>query len=192
MSSERVFATARVRQVTHATQLFLFIVITHAYQVFAYGMVPGGGRVTWMTGVHLALMFSPFILARITPLMAITPNLFLRDGAQIQLHDGGLIYTFDAVKRPLFLAWSDVESLRKTRYGFVFTARPREELFEGMPKYQGEFWRARTRKPIRLNFVGAFEPARGYWLAIAAARRAGVEVTGFDAEKSLAEQPATP
>ncbi len=192
MTADKVFATARVRQMTMATQFFLFVLITQGYQTFAYTTVPGGGQITWVTGLHVIVMFSPFIVARITPLMAVLPGLLLRDGAQIQLHDGGVIYTFDAVKRPLFLTWDDVASLSKTRFGLRLVARPHEGLLEGMPKYQGEFWRARIRKPIYLPFVQRFQPQRGLWLALAAARRAGVKVDGFaDPSPQLAHQTAT-
>lgn len=191
MTADKAFASARVRQMTTATQFFLFVLITQGYQAFAYTTVPGGGQITWATGLHVLLIFSPFIVARVTPLMAVLPGVLLRDGAQIQLHDGGVVYTFDAVKRPLFLTWDNVTSLSKTRFGLCLVIRPRDDLFEGMPKYQAEFWRARTRKPIYLPFVQRFQPQRGLWLALAAARRAGVRVDGFaDPTPQLARQTA--
>ncbi|MEM9778577.1 MAG: hypothetical protein AAF813_01580 [Pseudomonadota bacterium] len=175
-----VHAAARVRQVTWATQGFIFLVITQAYKVFAYDTAPGEGQITWMTGVHLVLMFSPFLLAQITPLMAITPPLFLRDGARVEVHEGGLIYTFDAVKRPLFVRWEDLEHLQQTRFGLIFRTRGGAELLDGLPKFQAEFWGARIKKPIHLRYVERFEPQGAFLQCLQAARRAGVQVEGFE------------
>jgi hypothetical protein len=179
MAVER-FARARVREVTFATQGFLFVVITQAYKVFAYDKAPGDGEITWRTGLHLTLMFSPFILARIAPLMAVTPGILLRDGAQVELHEGGLVYTFDAVKRPLFVAWSDVDYLHRGRFGLSFRIRDRAELTEGMPQFQAGFWRRKLARPIRLGYVARFEPPGGLGLALAAAARAGVDLQGWE------------
>jgi len=185
MAVER-FARARVREVTFATQGFLFVVITQAYKVFAYGMAPGDGQITWGTGLHLALMFSPFILARVAPLMAVTPDILLRDAAQVELHEGGLVYTFDAVKRPLFVAWADVACLHRGRFGLSFQIRDRSELTAGMSEFQAGFWRRKLARPIRLGYVGRFEPAGGLGLALAAASRAGVELQGWEPAQARA------
>ncbi|MEM8868914.1 MAG: hypothetical protein AAGA19_04125 [Pseudomonadota bacterium] len=184
--ASRLHAAARVRQVTLATQGFLFVVITQAYRVFAYGTVPGEGQLDWQTGLHLMLMFSPFLLAQITPLMAITPALLLRDGARVDIHDGGLIYTFDAVKRPLFVPWEDMEYLRQTKFGLVFKTRDNAVLLEGLPKYQAEFWRDRIKRPVRLRYVDRFTPEGAFWQCIQTARRAGVAVYGFETDTSPA------
>ncbi|MEM8788396.1 MAG: hypothetical protein AAGE76_09045 [Pseudomonadota bacterium] len=176
----KVHTAARVREMTFATQGFLFVVIAQAYRAQAYNMRPGEGELTWMTAVHLAIMFSPFILARITPLMGVLPQLFLRDGARIELHDAGLVYHFNNVKRPLFASWDHVESLRRTRFGLVLHIRPDPSLTQGMTRFQGEFWDRKLRRPIRLQYVSAFAPERGLWQCLAAARRAGVTVDGFE------------
>lgn len=179
MTAEKAFAAARVREVTLATQGFVFFCVAQAYKVFAYAAPPGYGRNPWVW-VHIALMFSPFVIARIPALMAVTPRLFLRDGARVDLHEGGLVYTFDAVKRPLFVSWANLESLQRTRFGLVFRVKDGPDLFEGMPRFQAEFWRGKTGRPVRIRYIERFAPERGLWLSLAAARRAGVRVEGFD------------
>ena len=177
----RAFAGARVREITWATQGFVFFTMANAYRVFAYDSLgdPAGER-SPLIYLHLAVVFSPFVIARITPLLGGMPALFLRDGARVSMDTRGLLYQFDDVKRPLFVPWDQLAWLRRTRFGLAFRVREGADLLDGMPKFQAEFWRGKTRRPIRLQYVERLTPETGLRQALAAARRAGVEVSGFD------------
>ncbi len=177
------FASARVRQMPLAWQGFIFFTLSQLFKYLAL-LSPAPIRgLTPEVWLYIFIMFSPFIWARIPPLLAVTPPVFLRREARVDLHDGGLVYTFDGVKRPLIVEWPDLAALRRTRFGLVFEVRNTANVTEGMPKFQAEFWARRVRRPIRLTYVDRFDPVA---LAgpLSAARAAGVQVSGFG------EQPA--
>lgn len=176
----RPFARARIREIPYAVQGFIAFTLANADRVFAFE-VTAAETPHWQMWAHIVVIFSPFIIARITPVLAITPRLFLRDEAELTLDARGLFYRYDAVKRPLFVPWTDLERIHKRRWGLTFETRDGADLTEGMPKFQGEFWRGKIKKPIRLQYVDPFEPERALRLALAAARRAGVSVEGFGA-----------
>ncbi|NNU79912.1 hypothetical protein HMH01_05610 [Halovulum dunhuangense] len=173
-------ATARIREVPLGVQFFTFFVLSQALKYFALmSPVPAEGISVRNLGL-IALCFLPFAVARIPFLMPFLPGVALRDDAQVALHRGGLVYTFDGVKRPLFVEWPDLERIERTRFGLILTVRHRANVTEGMPKYQAEFWRAKIRRPIRLIHADRFTPQAGLVRCLSEARRAGVDVRGFE------------
>ncbi|WP_112323942.1 hypothetical protein [Oceanibium sediminis] len=186
------FASARVRQMPLGVQFFTFFVLSQALKYWAL-MAPAGTEGTSPRNLSLiALCFVPFVVARLPFMMPLLPQLLLRDHAKVELHPTGLIYTFDGVKRPLFVEWPDLEGIERTRHGLVLRVRNRANLTEAMPKYQAEFWRARISRPIRLIHVGAFHPAGAAARCLTRARQAGVTVTGFETGAGALASGAAP
>lgn len=178
------FAAARVRDMPMSWQAFLFFTLS---QLFKYLALLSPAPIRGLTPevmLYIFLMFSPFLWARIPPLLAITPPLFLRREARVDLHPGGLVYTFDNVKRPLIVEWPDLKRLSRGRFGLTIEVRNTANVTEGMPKFQAEFWGKRVRRPIRIRCVHRFGPGKPLDAALSAARRAGVEVEGFAAPHS--------
>jgi len=179
------FVSGRIREIPFGWQAFIFVVLSQALKYFA---MIAEGDIQGLSPRNLtliALLFVPFVLARIPLVLAVTPGLFLRKEARIDLHRGGLVYTFDGVKRPLFVEWPDLEYLHKTRFGLVLKVRNRANVTEAMPKFQAQFWRSKIRKPIRLLHVSGLDrDGAALWPCLAAARRAGVEIRGFDRDHS--------
>jgi len=182
------FATARIREVPLGVQFFTFFVLSQALKYFALmSPVPAEGISLRNIGL-IGACFIPFVIARIPFLMPLLPAIALRDDAQVALHPGGLVYTFDGVKRPLFVEWPDLEGIERTRFGLILRVRHRANVTEGMPKYQAEFWAARIRRPIRLIYAERFTPEAGLAACLAQARRAGVAVKGFDPRAAHSHQ----
>lgn len=174
------FSTARVREIPLGVQFFVFFVLTQALKYFALMAPPGTTSTSLRSVVLIAACFLPFVIARVPWLMPLMPGILLRDNARLELHDGGLIYHFDGVKRPLFVEWPDLEAIHREGHGVTLHVRNRANLTEAMPKYQAEFWRGRIAKPIRLIHVDALAPADPARRALRNAAAAGVAVSGFD------------
>ncbi len=181
----KLFTTARVREVSTGTQFFLFILIGQFLKFFTLRDAPVTEQPALVAGGAALVMLSPFIWARIPPLMAITPGLFLRREARVELHAGGLIYHFDSVKRPLFVEWNDLQAIERHGLGLSFTVRPGADVTRGMPSYQGQFWRKKIARPVTLRYIDRFssEDALAECLDFAAA--SGVDVSGFGPNPAL-------
>ncbi|MEO0913588.1 MAG: hypothetical protein AAFY59_11460 [Pseudomonadota bacterium] len=186
----RVFASAEVREMSFGTQMFLCLVIAQFYKFL---MLKPGASVTeqWLTSTFLvALIVAPFVVARVPALLAIAPRVVLRRESRVELHAGGLIFHHDSVKRPLFVEWADLVRLEARGWGLRFETREGADLTSAMPSYQGQFWRARTEKPISIRYLGAWNDADALQACLQAAERCGVEVAGFDRGEAPALQPA--
>jgi|GEM_PF-5839398 len=177
--AEREFSAARVRQVPLSMQMFLFFLLTQALKYFVLiddGPVEGASARNIML---IAACFLPFVLARLPFVVAVLPRVFLRRDARLEVLPDGLIYTFDGVKRPLFVDWPDLEALERGRWGMILHIRNRANLTESMPRFQAEFWRRRIRRPIHLVVVDRLEPSAPLARNLARAVERGGRVSGF-------------
>ena len=150
MAAER-YATSHVREMPFAVQALLFFVLSQTLKYFALTGPPVAEGLSVRNLTLIALLFTPFVWARIPVLLAITPRIFLRSEARVEIHEGGLIYHFDGVKRPLFVEWPDLERLTRTRFGLRFAVRHEANVTEAMPSYQAQFWRGKIRTTSALR-----------------------------------------
>ena len=186
----RHFTGARVREISLGVQAYIFFLIATALRTFTHVGPTDTLPRALVVPMILGLLIFPFAWARIPPLMAITPGFFLRREARVELHGAGLIYYFDGVKRPLFVDWPDLMRLERTKLGLVIETRPGAILTDAMPRYQAQFWRERTSRPIRLGYVEAFRPDTQLTPCLAAAMAAGVAVVGFEDDDPAVETGA--
>lgn len=188
--AEKLHASARVREISLGVQCYFFILIATALRTFTH-IGPAGDLPPELTVAGMATLLAfPFVWARIPPLLGVTPGWLLRAESRIDLHGGGLIYQFDPVKRPLFVAWADLVELRRTRFGLVIRTRPGAALTHGMPNFQASFWSERVKRPVRILFLDPLSPESDAQKCLARAEAAGVIVSGFEAGPEARPQVA--
>ncbi len=182
--ASRVFTSAEVREMSFGMQMFLFLALGQLYKYALFLPTPDGSAIGPHAVFFGALLFSPFIIAQVPPLLACVPRLLLRRESRVELHSGGLIFHYDSVKRPLFVEWADLAELERTAWGLRFEVRKGADVTRAMPSYQGQFWRARTARPVAIKYLGRWQNTAALRECLSAAIAAGVRVSGFEVAAS--------